>query len=357
MKKVLSLALALAMMATMLVGCGDSGSAASSTPATSGSAATSSSTPSSSEPVNVLKVDVASVYTDGACVDSACLKFTEILNESGLFEATYYNNGQLGNANDMFESIISGDYVIGIGGGSDWGGAVGIDNLGIVMTPFLYDELEDVFGITESDIWADLLEQASTNGVKMLNSPVISGSRYLFTKAPVSSPNELAGMKLRVPTSTYYVNAMQAFGATPTAIALNDLYSSLAQGVVDGCEQPYADANLRQLYEVCGYASDFPYVTTYDFYGCSTELWDVMSDEQKAVLESAAAEASACSFEIFTDLEAASKQALSDAGIQFCEMDVEAFRACMETFYDLCGWTEDFKAAVTGAMDTYRASK
>lgn len=98
-------------------------------------------------------------------------------------------------------------------------------------------------------------------------------------------------------------------------------------------------------------------MTTYDFFGISTEVWNAMSSEQQAALESAAAEASTYSLDIFKDLEADGKQKLADAGMEFIDIDVDSFRACMDKFYELAGWTDDFKSAVTTAKETYRANK
>lgn len=65
---------------------------------------------------------------------------------------------------------------------------------------------------------------------------------------------------------------------------------------------------------------------------------------------------SAASLDIFKDLEADGKQKLADAGMEFIDIDVDSFRACMDKFYELAGWTDDFKSAVTTAMETYRAN-
>ena len=77
-----------------------------------------------------MKLDVASVYTDGSCGDEANRLFVEKLNESGLFEATYYNNGQLGTEVDTFEAIQSGINIISFSGGSNWGDKVCIIGVG-----------------------------------------------------------------------------------------------------------------------------------------------------------------------------------------------------------------------------------
>ena len=78
MKKLLTLVLAIAMLGTLLVGCGEK-----TTPDQPETPDDSTAT------VEPMKLDIASIYTDGSCVDSACIKLTQLLNDSGLYEATY----------------------------------------------------------------------------------------------------------------------------------------------------------------------------------------------------------------------------------------------------------------------------
>jgi len=356
MKKLVSLLLAAAMMTTLMTGCSSSGSSSAPSGSGAGSSAASSSAAEAPE-ATVLKVDVANVTVEGSVQDQACRKLVELLNESGLFEATFYPNSQLGSAIDNYESIHAGDFLITTGGGSDWGDVCGVPDMGCAMTPFLYDELSDVYGLAESDLWKGMLAEAETNGMKIFASPAMSGARYFMTNKEIHTPEDLAGVKLRVPTSSYYINAIEAFGGTPTAIPVNELYTSLAQKMVDGCEFPYEDAYGRQLYEVVEYASTTPYLIGFVFFGTSDDLWNAMNDEQKAVMEAAAAEAGAYSIEIFSEMEAKGKQQLEDAGMTFVDIDVESFRACLDKFYELCGWDDAFVAELTKVMEDYRASK
>lgn len=348
MKKLFALILAMVMVLSMTA-CGGSGSKEETqTPAQQSTEA---------PKADPLKIDIASLYTENTVCDDACIKFAELLNESGLFEVNYFNNSQLGSLYDQIESLLSGAPIIALGGGSDWGDRVNVPLMGVVMTPFLYDELTDVYGVTTADYWKDMLTQAEASGVKILNFPIVSGSRYFMGNKKIMTSADYAGLKIRVPNSSAYINAFTAFGATPTPMPVGELYTALSQKLVDGLEFPYANAYSSQYYEVVKYASDAPYVTTFDFFGISLELWNSMNAEQQQTIESALAEVCDISFASFAESEAKGKAALQENGMEFYTPDIDSFRECMPTYYELCGWTDEFKAQVEDGMAAYRASK
>lgn len=306
---------------------------------------------------DVVQIDIASLYTDGTVCDDACIRFAELLNESGLFKVNYYNNSQLGSLYDQIESLLSGAPIIALGGGSDWGDRVNAPLMGVVMTPFLYDELGDVYGVTTTEYWANLLDDAQNSGVKILNYPIVSGSRYFMGNKKIFTPADYAGLKIRVPNSTAYLNAFTAFGATPTPMAVADLYTALSQHLVDGLEFPYANAYSAQYYEVVKYSSDTPYVTTFDFFGMNLGMWNSLSEAHQQAVQDALVKVCDYSFEIFKASENNGKTKLAENGMEFYTPDIQSFRDCMPTYYELCGWSDEFKAAVEDGMAAYRASK
>ena len=71
---------------------------------------------------------------------------------------TFYTLLALTVTNGALFYDCGGDYVMAAGSGTDWGDVVGEKNLGVIMTPFLFDGLQDVYGITESDMWINMVD-------------------------------------------------------------------------------------------------------------------------------------------------------------------------------------------------------
>ncbi len=347
MKKFFALLLAL-VMALSLVACGEKA------PADDGAAPDDGADPE----VEVIKLDIASLYTDGQLDDKVCLLLKDLLNESGLFEVNYYNNSQLGSLYDQIESIVAGSNLIACGGGSDWGDRVGVPLMAVTMTPFLYDSVYEMYGVTEADYFLEMLDQAEENaGVKIFSSGIISGGRCFIGTKQYMTPDDMVGQKLRVPNSSAYINAFTAFKATPTPIAVSELYSALTQKMVDGYEFPGYAVITNGYYETpAKYIADTPYVYTFDFFGMNADLWETFSDEQKAVFEDALKQASQFSFETYEAEDAGTVEELKSLGMEYYTPDIQAFRDCMPTFYELSGWDAAFIEQVETAMAEYRAA-
>ncbi|MFM8546010.1 MAG: TRAP transporter substrate-binding protein, partial [Betaproteobacteria bacterium] len=75
---------------------------------------------------------------------------------------------------------------------------------------------------------------------------------FTFTNREVRKPEDMAGLKVRVPESPIWVEMVRAFGAAPTPIPFGEVYTALQQKTVDGQENPIPTIFARKFYEVQG---------------------------------------------------------------------------------------------------------
>ncbi|MBK8738956.1 MAG: TRAP transporter substrate-binding protein [Betaproteobacteria bacterium] len=73
---------------------------------------------------------------------------------------------------------------------------------------------------------------------------------FTFTDRDVKKPEDMAGLKIRVPESPIWVEMVRAFGAAPTPIPFGEVYTALQQKTVDGQENPIPTIFSRKFYEV-----------------------------------------------------------------------------------------------------------
>ena len=157
-------------------------------------------------------------------LDAGCQKWAELLNQTGLFDVTVYNNSQLGNVVDVLDRLIDGDVIAEAVSASDIADPLNIPDLKATMAPFLFDSIDDINTLTQSDWFAALADQAASQGVKIVAANLINGERYFITKKPVAEPADMKGMKIRVPNNTNYINTFTAFGCAPTPMTATEIY-------------------------------------------------------------------------------------------------------------------------------------
>jgi TRAP-type transport system periplasmic protein len=75
---------------------------------------------------------------------------------------------------------------------------------------------------------------------------------FTFTSKEVRKPEDMAGLKIRVPESPVWVEMVRGFGAAPTPIPFGEVYTALQQKTVDGQENPIPTIFSRKFYEVQG---------------------------------------------------------------------------------------------------------
>jgi tripartite ATP-independent transporter DctP family solute receptor len=215
-----------------------------------GSKGEQTSTGGSSESAEKVTINIAYGNQPGEPLDLQAKKWKELAEEksNGKLELKLYPSSQLGSEKDVVEQAIMGNNVIILTGYDflmDY-----VPDAGIFTAPYLTDNFDDLLYLTTTDWFKGLNDQLKDEGIEIVNTNTIYGARHLMTTEPVTSPEDLKGMKIRVPNNQMYIKSFEALGATPTPMPLADLYTSLQQGLVDGAENPLPVLNGSKTQEV-----------------------------------------------------------------------------------------------------------
>jgi predicted secreted protein len=76
------------------------------------------------------------------------------------------------------------------------------------------------------------------------------GPRNLTSNRPIRTPDELSGLRLRVPNVPLFVAVWRALGARPTPMAFGEVFTSLQNGTIDAQENPLSlirSANFNEV--------------------------------------------------------------------------------------------------------------
>lgn len=292
----------------------------------------------------------------GEPIDLACKEWKKLVEErsNGSMLVELFPSSQLGSKTDLIDQMIAGDAVITIADGAFYAER-GVPDFGIVFGPYLFDNWEECWKLTKSDWYAEQSAKLEKNGIKLLASNWIYGDRHTMTKTPVHSPADLKGMKIRVAASNIFIKGFEALGASPTPMALGEVYTALQQKTIDGLENPLPVLYNGKFQEVAKYLVLDAHVKNFTTWCAGTIFFNSLSpDHQKLLLETAH-EAGLRNNEFQAEAEAGVRGLLEADGVIIHEPTAEEkaqFREAGRKFYD---YPEINNSWTPGLYDTINA--
>jgi len=154
--------------------------------------------------------------------------------------------------------------------------------------PFVFKDYEHVNRVLSGPIGDYIASFTEDNGLKLLGWSH-SGFRQITNDVkPIKSPADFEGLKMRTPPLENILQTMDAFGASATSIAYNELYMALKTGVVDGQENPYVNIVSEKFYEVQKYCTEVNYIYMPGPFCVGLDWWEGLSDEHQKIVAEAA---------------------------------------------------------------------
>nr|WP_067288958.1 TRAP transporter substrate-binding protein [Marinobacterium profundum] len=206
--------------------------------------------------------------------------------------------------------------------------------------PFLFRNLEHAYQVVDGPVGDKLDELANGKGLVLL-ALWDNGIRHVSNNTrPISTPEDLAGIKLRTPPDPVTLDIFNSLGANPAPLAFSELYIALQQGVFDGQENPLMNIYSSKLHEVQKYISltGHKYETTPLL--ASKMIWDQMSKGDQQAVREAAVEAGTLNREMSLAADADLRTKLTDAGVVINEVNQAPFIQKTKSVYDK--WSEQY---------------
>jgi tripartite ATP-independent transporter DctP family solute receptor len=252
-------------------------------------------------------------------------KFADVLSEKmgDGFSYELFHTQALGDENVHLQMIRTGQIDI-YPMGSD---AVKLDPAWAVFDlPFLFEDRDAVARLLDAGsgdkLRASMREQA---GLEVLAFGELGFRQITNTVRPIVKPEDLNGVKLRVPGSKTRVLSFEGFGAAPITMNFGELYLALQQGTVDGQENPLLTIKNRSLFEVQKYLSLSGHVYTPVTFVMNGARYDSLSEEQQTAVREAAQEAAEHTRSLGTEADATLLDELGQT-MEVNEIDLAAFQ-------------------------------
>jgi TRAP-type transport system periplasmic protein len=205
----------------------------------------------------------------------------------------------------------------------------------ILTSAYLFRDADHLLAFFESEPGQEMISMAEEQlGIHILG-PTYFGTRQvgLVDDRTVTTPEDMAGVRLRMPPGEAWQFLGQALGANPVAMPYAETYTGLQTGAIDGQDNPLPNVENMKFYEVMDQIVLTSHLVGYDLLVISSSVWDAMSPEEQAAFEAAADEAIAWSTQEHLAREAELKTSLEEQGLTFSTPDVEAFRAHAQQMY------------------------
>jgi len=248
-----------------------------------------------------MDIKLAHVIPAETSINQGALKFSALLKErtGGAVNVQVFPNGQMGSEKDMVEQVRNGLIHMAVTGEAflsniDGWGPIGVFALPYVLKPSTEDEQ---LALLSKLMRGPIMKEATANspavsGLRALDTNWFYGMRHLTTgKKQVTKVDDLKGMKIRTPDAPLMRLPIASLGAAVTPMSMQEVYSALQMGVVDGQENPINTIFTAKLYEVQKYITLTGHMTQNLCLIITEKFYQSLSPELRAILERSAVEA------------------------------------------------------------------
>ncbi len=224
----------------------------------------------------------------------------------------------------------------------------------VLTSGYLFRDADHLRKFFDSEVGAEFKKMAEDQlGIRILG-PTYFGMRQVGLRIDkeITTPEDLAGVKLRMPGGDAWQFLGTALGANPTPMAYAEVYTGLQTGAIDGQDNPLPNVENMKFYEVMEQIVLTSHLVGYDLLVISQEAWDKLEPADQEALQAAATAAIDFSQAKHVEQEEALLAKFEADGLKIYAPDVDAFRANAQKLYldsDLAdSWPE-------GAIDRINA--
>lgn len=235
---------------------------------------------------------------DDSEITVAAKKFAEIVaaKSGGQIEVKVFPNGQLygGDPSAAVRQVAGGSLDMLLLSSSLY--ANFNPKFTAISIPYLFDDTAQLRAYLAGPPGQELLTDLNRIGIKGLMMWQRPFRQMTNSRRAISQPQDLAGMKFRVPNNPLWMEFFGKLGAVPTPMAFGEVYNALQLRVVDGQENPINIPVTAKFYEVQKFATLSNHMADGWVLAIHPAKFAALSDADKQALQAAGTEAEAWKF-------------------------------------------------------------
>lgn len=270
-------------------------------------------------------------YPNSVALEAFAKEVTE--ETEGRVSARVYNNAVLGSQPDAIMQTRSGALDFANFNMGPMGPIVSETN--VLSLPFIFNDADHMYKVMDGEIGQRFVDALAEKDLVAL-SWFGSGARSLYnTKRPVSTPEDVEGLKVRVMNNDLYVDMIDALGGNATPMSYGEVYQSLKTGVLDGAENNYPSYESSGHYEITKFYSLTEHLIIPECVCIARSSWENLSEEDQGIVQQAAVDAAKMQRELWSDRAEESRDIVLENGVETNEIDDKsAFQDRMQPIYE-----------------------
>jgi tripartite ATP-independent transporter DctP family solute receptor len=239
------------------------------------------------------KLKFAHVYETSEAYHTVAVWAAEEIKKrtSGRYEIQVFPASSLGKETDLNQGLTLGTVDIIYTGQAF--AARTLPALAIGGAPFMFRDLDHWKKYAQSDVLQELMEAYYKKGGNKPVAVTYYGVRHATANKAINKPEDMVGLKVRVPDAPFYIMFPKTVGANATPIAFAEVYLALQNGTVDAQENPLPTILAKKFYEVQSHINLTGHISEMLLTIVSGQTWSKLSAEDKKVFEAVLKEAGA----------------------------------------------------------------
>ncbi len=286
---------------------------------------------------SVITLRLADTLTETYPATAGAAEFARLVSErsDGRIQITLYTGGTLGGDEQaIIEQVQFGGIDMARVNISPMAEFSPILNL--LQMPFLFSGTEHMHAVIDSEIGAELLASVENSGFIGL-ALYEAGTRNIYnSKRPITSIEDLKGLKIRIPQNQLMIDMIEALGAVAMPLSISEVYSALQTGMIDGAENNSPSYDQMSHYEVAQYITMDAHTAPPEILIFSKNINDKLSTEDQELIKQAALDSVIYQRDVFETTEQESLDKVVAGGVEISELtDRTPFEEAVAPLYDI----------------------
>lgn len=251
---------------------------------------------------------------------------------NGRYKIKVYPSSSLGKEGHINQSLSLGSLDI-IYTGTSFASQI-YKPLGLSEMPYIFEDYAHWQRFVASNVFTELVnEYTRLSGGNVIVSSSYYGERHLTSNRPVILPEQIEGLKIRVPGASVYQLFPLSLGAKPSPISFSEVYLAIQQGVVDAQENPLPTIKAKKFYEVQSHINLTGHILGSILAVVSGRTWEQISLKDQVLFTRVLNQAAKNASEEIRANEQNLSEWFETQGLSINQVDRSAFRQKVLDFY------------------------